>query len=295
LIHRLGAYNVIWTLAGEYNMYNYGGLGLQFWKDLGIMVDEEDPYERIISLHPTPPGWGGGADAPQWSTGDVLHNEKWLDYNQSQVGHGKWRNEMIPLVIAADYRRTPAKPTVVTEPWYEFVLNDPAAEDVRFGGWSAILSGAAGHTYGGGHVWKAHVPESPMRKDSWPMDLSFTVNTMDYPGAVSISIMAKFLKKLEWWKLEPHPELILEYPLKYCIADPGNEYVIYLRWGGAVRINLNHAENTETFKYTWFNPRNGTEEKNGTISGGTIQYFYSPDGYPSTPGYRDWVLHIRKQ
>ena len=91
VIHRLGAYNVIWVLAGEYNMYNYGGMGLPFWKDLGAMVRSEDPYQRIIGAHPTPPGWAGGADAPQWSTGAVLHNEPWLDYNQSQVGHAKWR------------------------------------------------------------------------------------------------------------------------------------------------------------------------------------------------------------
>ena len=57
VIHRLGVYNVIWVLAGEYNMYNYGGMGLPFWKDLGAMVRREDPYKRIISAHPTPPGW----------------------------------------------------------------------------------------------------------------------------------------------------------------------------------------------------------------------------------------------
>ena len=30
VIARLGAYNVIWVLAGEYNMNNYGGFGLPF-------------------------------------------------------------------------------------------------------------------------------------------------------------------------------------------------------------------------------------------------------------------------
>ena len=68
---------MIWTLAGEYNMNNYGGFGLPFWKDLGVMVKSEDPYRRIVSAHPTPPGWSGGADAPQWSTGEVLHSEPW--------------------------------------------------------------------------------------------------------------------------------------------------------------------------------------------------------------------------
>ena len=205
-IHRLGAYDVIWVLAGEYNMNAYGGFGLEFWKRLGAMVRAEDPYRRVIGAHPTPPGWEGGADAPQWSTGEVLHSEPWLDYNQSQVGHGKWRNEMIPRVVTADYRRTPAKPVVVTEPWYEFIRDNPPAADIRFGAWSAVLSGAAGHTYGGGHVWWAHVPEAPTQQGSWPLQISFDTDTLDYPGAVGMSVMAGFLRSIRWWELEPHPE-----------------------------------------------------------------------------------------
>ena len=41
-------------------------------KDLGKLVKNEDPYERIISVHNTPPFWDGGAEAPQWSTGTVF-------------------------------------------------------------------------------------------------------------------------------------------------------------------------------------------------------------------------------
>ena len=39
MVHRLGAYNVIRVLAGEYNMHDYGGLGLEFWQDLGRLSD----------------------------------------------------------------------------------------------------------------------------------------------------------------------------------------------------------------------------------------------------------------
>lgn len=195
LIDRLGAYNVIWILAGEYNMYNYGDLGLDFWKELGEMIKDEDPYKRIVGTHPTPPTWRGGWEAPQWSTGEVLHKEPWLDYNQCQTGHGKMNNEMTPYIITSEYNRTPAKPIVITEPWYEFILGNPPDEDIRFGGWSAILSGAAGHTYGGGHVWKAHVPEAPASEDNWAMDMSFETNTLDYPVQFLSGICRNFLKK----------------------------------------------------------------------------------------------------
>ena len=85
-------------------------------------MHREDPYAHAIGVHNTPPGWSAGqmGDSAQWSTGSVLHDEPWLDFNGSQVGHGKWRNELVPRIISLDYARKPAKPVVITEPWYEF-------------------------------------------------------------------------------------------------------------------------------------------------------------------------------
>jgi len=289
---RLGAYNVIWTVAGEYNLYNYGGLGLAFWQDLGRMIDEQDPYDRLLSTHPTPPAWGGGQDAPQWSTSAVLHNEPWLNYNQSQVGHGKWRNEMIPQVDMADYARTPAKPIVVTEPWYEFIQGNPTAADIRFGALSAILSGAAGHSYAGGHVWKAHVPEAPSGKDTWPMEMSFDVNTLDYPGAVSLGFLAGFLKSIAWWQLEPHPELVTEYPTPYCAAVPGREYLVYLRYGGSAHVDLCPSSVQDSFETTWIDLTTSRPARSATVSGGERHLFTSPRGYPGSKQVSDWLLHI---
>jgi len=295
LVHRYGAYNVIWVLAGEYNMYDYGGLGLRFWKKLGRMIDVVDPYERIIGVHPTPPGWEGGAGAPQWSTGEVIHKEPWLDYNQSQVGHGRWRNEMIPLVVAADYARIPAKPTVVSEPWYEFIKGSATAEDIRFGAWSAMLSGAAGYTYGGGHIWRAHLPESTAQAGIWPLEEGFHTDTLDYPGAVSIGHMASFLKNISWWELEPHPELVVEYPQKFCAAVPGQEYLVYLRYGGTVKIDLKPSTQDDVFECICFEPSAGTRGGTLTVTGGEIGTFYSPEHYPRYQQCRDWVLHIKKK
>jgi hypothetical protein len=295
LINRLGAYNVIWVLAGEYNMHNYGGFELSFWKELGRMVEEADPYNRIISTHTTPPAWGGGADAPQWSTGEVLHQQSWLDYNQSQVGHGRWRNEMIPGIIRKDYDRIPPKPVVVTEPWYEFKLDTPKAFNIRYGAWTAFLSGAAGHSYGGGHIWRGHLPESPGAGGAWPVDKSFETTTLDYPGAVSMGHMAKFLKTIPWWKLEPHPELMQEYSEKFLSAIPGKTYVAYLPWGGTTKINLNHASPKEEFHYQWINAASGKTTDEGTVKGGAVKQFASPSQFPGRLRFQDYVLYISKK
>ena len=297
VVHRLAAYNVIWNVAGEYNMYDYGGFGLQFWEELGALMRREDPYTHMIGVHNTPPGWAAGemGDSAQWSTGDVLHGQAWLDFNGSQVGHGKWRNEMVPQIISLDYARKPAKPVVITEPWYEFAEGSAPAMDVRFAAWSAILSGAAGHTYGGGHQWWADVPDPslPPRKDAWPRP-PLSVDTLDYPGAVSIGFLAKFLKGIDWWRLEPHPELVLEYSQPFASAVSGQQYLVYARYGGQLKLDLRSSSESALFRFTWIDLVASKEARRGTINGGAIRVLHAPEDYPGNMEYKDWLLYVAK-
>jgi hypothetical protein len=295
LVHRFGAYNVIWVLAGEYNMNNYGGFSPVFWKDLGKLIKDEDPYERIISVHNTPPFWDGGAEAPQWSTGSVLHQETWLDYNQSQVGHGKFANEMIPFIVSEDYNRKPSKPIVVTESWYEFIEGSASAMDIRFAAWSAILSGAAGHTYGGGHVWLASVPESPADERTWPLDRSFSRTTYDYAGAVSMKYLAAFFKNVKWWKMSPHPEFIMEYPQPFCLANLDEEYIIYLRYGGVAKVKMDESAASNSYYYQWYNPATGKLSEKISVKGSAILTLSCPESYPGSRDFKDWVLYIKRE
>ena len=296
VIHRLGAYNVIWTLAGEYNMNNYGGLGLDFWKDLGAMVAAEDPFDHIVGTHPTPPAWGGGAEAPQWSTAEVLHNEPWLDYNQSQTAHARWRNEYAPMVVSQAFAMSPPKPIVITEPWYEFALDTPAAREIRFCAWSAIMCGAAGHSYGGGHVWRGYFPEVSRRmqdgSDTWPIDPDFDTNTLGYPGARAMAHMAGILHSVDWWRLEPHPEFVIENPSKYCLAFPGEVYLIFLRWGGAVKLDLTEYEG-KTFTRQWTNLITEEAHEPRKLKGGAVHVINAPEDFPGVRQEKDWILLVK--
>ncbi len=294
VVHRLHAFNVIWVLAGEYNMNNYGGFPVGFWNRLGEVVKTEDPYDRIVSAHPTPPMWDGGAEAPQWSTAEAIHDQSWLDYNQSQTGHARWCNELVPEIITRAYNMKPAKPVVVTEPWYEFIEGNPTGRDIRFGAWSAVMSGAAGHSYGGGHIWRVHLPERPTGTGSWPMDTNLETNTMLYPGAVSVGFMGKYLRKIEWWNLEPHPEIVIDNPSHYCLADPGKEYLFYLRYGGSVKIDLSDYPSSAKYNYEWTDLVNSGESKTGSISGGKVVEIKCPEDYPGTVNFKDWLLHVKR-
>lgn len=293
LVHRFGAYNVVWVLGGEYNMHNNAGYPLSFWKELGTLVKNDDPYSRIVSLHNTPPFWDGGAEAPQWSTGEVLHDSPWLDYNQSQTGHGRYANEMIPVVVTNEYHRQPAKPIVVTEPWYEFIEGNPTGKDIRLAAWGSVLSGAAGHTYGGGHVWLASVPEAPSRGGgTWPLEVGAELASFDYEGAVSMQHLASFFKNVGWWNMHPAPELVNDSPQPFCLANPGVEYVIYLRYGGMINLDMLQEAEGKTFTAYWYNPATGESTSQKQVKGGRSVRFIAPGMYPGTLEFGDWVLHI---
>jgi hypothetical protein len=222
----------------------------------------------------------------------MLHQEPWLNYHQSQVGHGRWRNEMIPSVVAADYARSPAKPIVVTEPWYEFVEGNPTAADIRFGMLSALMSGAAGHSYAGGHIWKAHVPEAPAGEDTWPMEMGFERDTLDYAGARFVGFLARYLKTRPWWRLEPHPELVREYPAPFCLADPGREYLVYMRWNGTLKLDMGASAATDSFTRVWIDLSALEIGVPETVPGSGLREFHCPRQYPGTAEVSDWLLHL---
>lgn len=295
VVHRWAAYDVIWCLAGEYNAANYGGLPLSFWKELGELVQSEDLYQHMISIHNTPPTHAGGLAAPQWHTGEVLHREAWMAFNQTQTAHGRWRNEMVPIVIRDAYQKRPAKPIVDTDPWFEFIPEAATAHDVRFAAWSALLSGAAGHTYGGGHIWRAYLPEAPEDPFSvWPYDPSFEDDTLDYAGARSMAVLAKFMLSLDWWRLEPRPELITDYPDPFCASIGDREFVIYLRWGGSPKFDLRNEDPSAAYQATWINPATGAVEATSTYQGGGMRFLKAPEDFPGTVGWRDWLVHLKK-
>ena len=38
--------------------------------------------------------------------------------------------------------------------------------------------------------------------------------------------------------MAPHAELVMEYPQPFCLANTGEEYIIYLRYGGVAKLKM---------------------------------------------------------
>ena len=76
--------------------------------------------------------------------------------------------------------------------------------------WSALLSGAAGHTYGANGIWQVNTREKPYglspHGHSWggpAWDIAAAL-----PGSGQLGMAKALLMRYSWWKLEPQPDLI---------------------------------------------------------------------------------------
>ena len=63
--------------------------------------------------------------------------------------------------------------------------------------------------------------------------------------------MVDFFTSFEWWKTEPHDELVNNGA--YCLAKPGEIYAVYLPKEGKVTVKLEPG----TYEATWFSAFTG--------------------------------------
>jgi len=81
----------------------------------------------------------------------------------------------------------------------------------------------------------------------------------------------------------PHPE---SASTRYCLAHPGQEYVVYLPGGGEVTVDLSGASGLLAVE--WIHAAEGTSRTANEVAGGGQRSF-------KTPFAGDAVLYLRKQ
>jgi len=78
----------------------------------------------------------------------------------------------------------------------------------------------------------------------------------------------------------------------YCLAKPGEIYLVYLTGGGSAKLDLGKTKGS--FKVQWFNPRQGGKLQSGLVkqvSGGRM----ADTGQPPTDRDQDWLAVIRRK
>ncbi|WP_299119348.1 DUF5060 domain-containing protein [uncultured Winogradskyella sp.] len=100
-----------------------------------------------------------------------------------------------------------------------------------------------------------------------------------------------FNNHIPFWEMTPNDNLTSD-DVSYCLAKEGEIYVIYTESGASnIRLNLGNTDNQFTVK--WFDPRNGGELQNGSLTslkGGSIVEL----GIPPSETEKDWVILIKK-
>jgi hypothetical protein len=90
-------------------------------------------------------------------------------------------------------------------------------------------------------------------------------------------------ERLNLAAMAPHNELSSS---KYCLAQPGTAYVVWVPVGGEVSVDLSSAKGT--FAVEWVHPTDGRMTEAVAVEGGARRGF-------STPFQSDAVLHLRKK
>jgi hypothetical protein len=297
MIARWGAYPVVWCLAGEAAMPYYlsedkaGDTQKQIhgWIEIGRYVRQIDPFRRLLTLHSAQ------------EICDLVQEEKMLDVNLIQPAHGGPETLVASVTqIQREVRHEPIMPTLIDEVSYEGILHYSGAEVQRFTFWSAVLSGAAGHTYGANGIWQMNTREQPYGASphggTWghtPWD-----EAAQLPGSTQQGLGKRLLERYAWWKFEPHQDWVHpagsaeHIQLPFAAGIPGQVRIIYMYgpiWA-EIKLAVTNLEPGSHYHAFFWDPRTGEELPIGPV-------IPQPDGswvMPMHPTLSDWVLVLEQ-
>ena len=299
LIARYAAYPITWTLAGEVTLAYYTDLGenwdfykAQFrdqWSEVGRYLQANDPYNRLVTVHPGPGIWDGKPPLDDMSV---------LDFIFLQSGHNNFKTlSRAVSQVNENLELYPGKPVLHGEVCFEGMKGSSWNDIQRFLFWSNLLSGTAGFSYGVEGIWQFNTEEelfgaSPVG-NVWgniPWE-----EAMHYKGSAEVGIGKKLMENFEYWRFEPHPEWIEannsgELSSYFVAGIPGEVRVIYLhekpsRYNPYTLVGLTQKS---AYAYQYLDPITGKEHERITFKADDEGRWEVPE----PPVMQDFVLAI---
>ncbi len=267
-VARLGAFsNINWDLGDDITAYRDD----KWARLIGTSLKRWDIYHHLVTNHPN------SDREPLDRAGD------WMDYTSFQ----SWRRPQHERMLAERQKQRKLG-RIIPQTNEEYGYEDHYPRSSSFGypdlqsadanrreAWGIAMAGTYQTT---GETAKRGTGVWPDTGGGW-------VNGRGDDSMVMLNGMAHmvaFFTSLEWWKLEPHDDFVREGA--YCLADPGRQYVIYLRTGRPMEIRLEAGE----YNAEWFNPRTGRRSPAGVAKGPAWQT-------PAPPDNADWVLLLTRR
>jgi len=279
-VARLSAYsNLNWDLGDDLDSYR----DEKWAHEIGTLIQGWDPYKHLASSHPVhrenqdrASDWFGFTSIQNWSR---QQHELMLEERRIQIKTGR----IIPQTNE-EYGYEDHYPRWAPAP------DGDSAETLRRVAWDVAMAGAYG-TAG----------ESSRRgTNTWPDTGGGWLNGRGDDAMVMLrgyEHMVDFFTSFEWWKTEPHDELVNNGA--YCLAKPGEIYVVYLpvrpmcgnreayehqKVCGDVTIKLEPG----TYNASWFSAYTGESVALPPVEGGIFTL-------PNAPGWLDWALLLQKR
>ncbi len=283
------ARNMAARLMGDFVVYSPGFDSP--WSELGNTVGNaisKATKVHLITQHPDTP-W----QMPQNQTAENYFDMSYMDFCANQTGHNCGdRKRCMKNAIEWNlslYRHNPPKPVINAEAYYDAngtadvpgAAYQGTASDARALGYISWLSGSLGYTYGAFGIWNWKAEGEAAF--SWR-------KAMQFPSAFQMKYMHDFFDSIEWWRLEPAHEFILNQPdeeeEKAVLAKSieGDILVAYIPDNRCLELDSSVVKSGAT--YQWYHP------KTGVYTGETVYNDHGPVCmfYPTVEG--DCVLRI---
>lgn len=284
------------ALALNWNLGEENTQSPEEQRAMARFISDTDPYHHLIVIHSFPAQQDqvyeallgaqslltGASAQNNWS---VAHQQtlKWV---RASAAAGR------PWVVCND-EQGPAGLGVPPDPGYEDFagkMKDGKAvgydlHDIRQATlWGTLLAGGAGVEYYFGY----QLPQNDLLCEDWrSRDRSW-----DF-CRIALSFFHE--NKIPFWTMTNADELVgnpSHDNSRYCFADPGKLYLVYLPTGGTAELDLTGARGE--FSVAWLNPRTG-----GALQIGTVAHVR--DGAPTSLGLppvdpaEDWLAVVRAQ
>ena len=261
---RLAAFsNITWDLGDDLDTFRDDS-----WAhETGTLLQGWDPYHHLATSHPVHrehqdrrSDWFGFTSIQDWSRDQ---HALMLAERQLQIESGR----IIPQANE-EYGYEDHYPLWAPAPPAD------SAETLRRTAWDIAMAGAYGTA---GETARRGVGIWPDTGGGWMNGRSDDTTTM----LAGYAHMVDFLTSFEWWKTEPHDELV--DARNWCLAEPGRTYAVYLPNAGKVTIRLLAGR----YDAQWFDPLTGETIPIGLAEGPAWTS-------PPPPGRNDWALLLRK-
>jgi hypothetical protein len=286
LARRYATNNIFWVLGGDTS-----GADIQPVIDAEAagLLEGAGTNKIMITYHPT-----GRESSSFW-----FHDRPWLDFNSIQSGHFIHTTNF--RLVAGDFAKTPAKPTLDMEPGYEnitdrLVRGDTNATriqavDVRRSAYLAVFAGAAGHTYGNGEVYEFYHPNAARAGNAgWHASMEWK-DALKLPASGQVQFLRYLIESRPMLDRIPDQSLLAEDDLpvlervEATRAADGSYAFIYSADGKPFALQTDKLSGVKLTAW-WYDPRTGKAKRSGSFAKTGTRGFTPP----SSGIGNDWVL-----